>query len=79
MEIKVVGSGCANCKKLYALTKDAVKELGVEAEVLYVTDFQEIMKTGILRTPGLMINGKVKAMGRVPAVKEIKQLIADEQ
>ena len=79
MEIKVVGSGCANCKKLYALTKDAVKELGVEAEVLYVTDLQEIMKTGIMRTPGLMINGKVKSMGRVPAVKEIKQLIADEQ
>ncbi len=79
MEIKVVGSGCANCKKLYAQTKDAVKELGVEAEALYVTDLQEIMKTGIMRTPGLMINGKVKSMGRVPAVKEIKQLIADEQ
>lgn len=79
MEIKVLGSGCANCKKLYALTQDAVKELGVNAEVLYVTDLQEIMKTGIMRMPGMMINGKVKVMGRVPALAEIKRIISDEQ
>lgn len=79
MEIKVLGSGCANCKKLYALTQDAVKELGISAEVVYVTDLQEIMKTGIMRMPGMMINGKVKVMGRVPALKEIKQLISDGQ
>lgn len=78
MEIKVVGSGCANCKKLHSLTQDAVRELGVAADVLYVTDLQEIMKTGIMRMPGLIINGKVKVMGRVPAVREIKQLISDE-
>lgn len=79
MEIKVLGSGCANCKKLYALTQDAVKELGVNAEVLYVTDLQEIMKTGIMRMPGMIVNGKVKVMGRVPALREIKQIIADER
>lgn len=79
MEIKVVGSGCANCKKLLSLTQEAVKELTVQAEVIYVTDLQEIMKTGIMRTPGLIINGKVKVMGRVPSIKEIKQLILDEQ
>lgn len=78
MEIKVLGSGCANCKKLHALTQEAVKELGVQAEVIYVTDLQEIMKTGIMRMPGMIINGKVKVMGRVPSMKEIKQLISDE-
>jgi small redox-active disulfide protein 2 len=78
MEIKVVGSGCASCKKLLSQVKDAVKEMAVEADVIYVTDIAEIMKTGILSTPGLMINGKVKSTGRVPAVKEIKQLISDE-
>jgi small redox-active disulfide protein 2 len=72
MEIKVVGGGCANCKKLLAHTEEAVKELGVKAEIRYVTDMEEIMKTGIMRTPGLMVN-------RVPGVKEIKQIIEDAQ
>lgn len=79
MEIKVFGSGCASCKKLHAFVLEAVKELGVEANVLYETDLAEIMKAGIMRTPGLMMNGKVKVMGRVPSVKELKQLISDEQ
>jgi small redox-active disulfide protein 2 len=79
MEIKVVGPGCANCKKLLAIVRDAVKESEVQAEVVYVTDMQEIMQTGIMRTPGLIINGKVKSMGRVPGIKEVKQLISDEQ
>ncbi len=79
MEIKVVGPGCANCKKLLAITQEAVKELSVQANVIYVTDLQDIMKTGIMRTPGLIINGKVKVMGRVPNINAIKQLILDEQ
>ena len=78
MEIKVLGSGCATCKKLHILTLDALKETGAEADVKYVTDMQEIMKTGIMRMPGLIINGKVKSMGRVPKQKEIKQMILDE-
>ena len=77
MEIKVVGSGCASCKKLLALTKKAVKELEVEADIIYVTDLAEIMATGIMSTPGLMINGVVKSKGRVPKVKEIMQLISE--
>lgn len=77
MEIKVVGGGCANCKKLLAHTEEAVRELGIEADILYVTDMEEIMKTGIMRTPGLMVDGTVKVMGRVPGVKEIVQIIKD--
>jgi small redox-active disulfide protein 2 len=78
MEIKVLGAGCASCKKLHETVQDAVKELNADADILYITDMTEIMKTGIMSTPGLMINGKVKSMGRVPKLKEIKQMISDE-
>lgn len=78
MEIKVFGSGCATCKKLHETAKQAAAESGGGIEVLYITDMKEIMKTGIMRMPGLMINGRMKSMGRVPGVKEIKQMIADE-
>lgn len=78
MEIKVFGSGCATCKKLLETAKQAAAETGTGIDVLYVTDMQEIMKTGIMRMPGLMVNGKMKSMGRVPGVKEIKQMVADE-
>lgn len=78
MEIKVVGSGCKNCKNLLKATEEAVKEAGSDARIIYVTDMADIMATGIMRTPGLIINGKIKVTGRVPAVKEIKQMITDE-
>lgn len=79
MEIKVVGPGCKNCKNLLQATENAVRELGTETPVIYVTDMADIVATGIMRTPGLIINGKIKVMGRVPSVKEIKQMIQDEQ
>ncbi len=78
MEIKVLGAGCTTCKKLLELTMKAVKELNVDANVLYITDMAEIMKAGIMSTPGLIINGKVKSTGRLPKQKEIKQMISDE-
>lgn len=79
MEIKVVGPGCKNCKNLLHATEEAVKELGVDAQILYVTDMAAIVATGIMRTPGLLINGKVKVTGRVPSVKEIRQMIEEER
>ena len=78
MEIKVLGAGCASCKKLLETVQDAVKELNADANILYITDMAEIMQTGIMSTPGLIINGKVKSMGRVPKLKEIKQMISDD-
>lgn len=78
MEIKVVGPGCKNCKNLLQTTETAVKELGVDATIIYVTEMAEIAAAGILRTPGLVINSKIKVMGRVPALKEVKQLIESE-
>ncbi len=79
MVIKVIGSGCRNCKKLLQTTEDAVKELGIDAEILYVTDMDEIVATGILKTPGLMIDGEMKASGRVPKAKEVVQMIKEAQ
>ena len=78
MEIKVVGSGCKNCKNLLNATQEAVRELGSDARIIYVTDMADIIATGIMRTPGLLIDDKIKVTGRVPSVKEIKQLITDE-
>ncbi|MBZ4663187.1 MAG: redox-active disulfide protein 2 [Caloramator sp.] len=78
MQIKILGSGCANCKKLEANAREAIKELGVEAEVIKVEDFKDIMKYGVMRTPAIVINEKVKMFGKVCTVEEIKNYIKDE-
>ncbi len=75
MQIKVLGSGCANCKKLYKLVQDAVKELGRDDEIIYVTDMAEIAMAGVMRTPALIIDGAVRVSGRVPKLDEIKELL----
>ncbi|MFA6791826.1 MAG: thioredoxin family protein [Candidatus Izemoplasmatales bacterium] len=79
MEIKVYGSGCANCKKLLDNVERACRELSFNAKVDYVTDTMEIVNAGLMRTPGLMMNGKIVAYGRVPNVEEIKKLIEANQ
>jgi small redox-active disulfide protein 2 len=71
MNIKVLGSGCANCKKLEAVTQKVVASLGIEAQIDHVTDYAEIMKYPILSTPGLVINEKVVSSGRIPSESEV--------
>lgn len=71
IQIKVLGSGCANCKRLEAITRKVVEELKLEAEIAKVTDFEEIMKYPILSTPGLVVNEKVVSSGRIPGEAEI--------
>lgn len=71
VNIKVLGSGCANCKKLEAAARNVVANLGIEAEIEKVTDYAEIMKWPILSTPGLVINDKLVSAGRIPSEKEI--------
>lgn len=75
MEIKVLGTGCANCKNLEKATAIAVEELKIEAQIIKEEDIVKIMSYGIMKTPGLVIDGKVVMSGRVPSVNEIKGLI----
>ncbi|MGE5328048.1 MAG: thioredoxin family protein [Deltaproteobacteria bacterium] len=78
MIIKILGSGCCNCKKLQAIAEEAVKEMGINAEVEKVEDIPQIMSYGVMRTPAIVINEKVKAFGRIPNKEEIKKYIQDE-
>lgn len=75
MEIKVLGTGCANCKTLEKLVYNAVAELNIAADVQKEEDIQKIISYGIMRTPGLVINGKVVLAGRIPSIKELKEII----
>lgn len=75
MIIKVLGSGCASCKKLEENTKKAVAALGVDATIEKVTDFKDIMAYGVMKTPALVVDEKVKVMGRVPNAEEIQKYL----
>lgn len=75
MIIKVLGTGCANCKKLEANAKDAVSKLGIEATVEKVEDLQDIMAYGVMKTPALVVDEKVKSMGKVLSSDDIVKLI----
>jgi small redox-active disulfide protein 2 len=75
MIVKVLGTGCANCKKLEAHAREAIKELGIEATVEKVEDIQGIMAYGVMKTPALVVDEKVKIMGRVASVADIKALL----
>jgi len=75
MEIKVLGPGCANCKKLHAEAKKAIAQAGQPATLTKVEAMDDIVSFGILRTPGLVIDGKVVASGRVPSAAEIVTMI----
>ncbi|WP_182200611.1 thioredoxin family protein [Paraliobacillus salinarum] len=72
MIIKVLGPGCANCKKLQKNVEVAIKELGLDASIEKVTDFKEITKYGVMSTPALVVNDDVKVAGKVAKVDEIK-------
>lgn len=77
--VKVLGPGCANCKKVEELTREAVANFGVEAQVIKVKDFAEIQKYPILHTPGLVINERLVCSGRIPSAAEISTWLADAQ
>jgi len=74
-KIKILGTGCPKCKALEKVTRQAVEELSLQAEISKVEDIIDIMKYNLMRTPGLVMNEKVILSGRVPTVSEVKKLL----
>lgn len=75
MLIKILGTGCANCKKLEANAKEAVKQLGIDATVEKVENIKDIVSYGVMLTPAMVVDGDVKIVGKVASVEEIKQYL----
>lgn len=76
MDFKILGTGCAKCKKLEDATKAAADALGIQYTIEKVTDLEKIMAFSVMSTPALVVNGEVKVAGRVPSVEDIKKLIS---
>lgn len=74
--IEVLGPGCNNCIRLEKNAREAVSMAGVEAEVVHVTDYRDIMARGIMSTPGLVIDGKVVSAGRIPSAGDIAEWLS---
>lgn len=75
MKIKILGSGCPNCKTLEANARKAVAELGAQAEIVKVTEIDKIIEYGVMSTPAIVVDGEVKAYGRIPDSEEIKKWV----
>jgi len=75
LTIKVLGPGCANCKKLEEIARQAVASLNIESEIIKVTDMQEIIAYDVLQTPGLVINDKLVSSGRIPSPSKVVEWI----
>jgi small redox-active disulfide protein 2 len=76
MKIEILGMGCPKCKKLYENAQAAVKEGGIEMEIVKVEDMAKITEYAVMMTPALVVDGEVKASGRIPAPDEIKKWIS---
>lgn len=77
LNIKVLGPGCANCRKLEEVAREAVALAGVEAQVEKITDTEAILAYDVLKTPGLVINGKLVSSGRIPAAGTVVEWIRE--
>lgn len=79
MIIKILGMGCDSCKKLYRTSEESIRELNIDATIEKIEDIKKIMAYGVMRTPALVINEKVKSYGRIPSKEEIKKYITLEK
>jgi small redox-active disulfide protein 2 len=75
MKIQILGTGCAKCNALTMVTEKAAQALNLPYELEKVTDLKQIMAFGVMTTPALVVDGKVKVSGKVPAVDEIKTML----
>jgi len=75
MKIQILGPGCPKCKKLAQIAEETAKNMGIEYEIEKVTDINDIMKFGVMMTPGLAVDGEVKCVGKVPSAEEIKKVL----
>ena len=75
-KIQILGTGCPKCKKLAENTEAAAKELGIDYELIKVTDINEIMKFGVMMTPALAVDGDVKSVGKVMSTDDIKKVLS---
>ena len=77
MKLEILGTGCPKCKKLTELASEAVKELGITAEIRKVEKINDIMNYGVMVTPALVVDGKVKVAGGIPSKEKIKQWLGE--
>ncbi len=75
-QLLILGLGCAKCSKLYDMTEQAAKELGIPYEINKVSDLKQIMALQVMVTPALVVDGSLKVAGRVPSLNEIKKMLA---
>lgn len=78
-KIQVLGMGCPKCNKLYAAAEAAAKELGIDYEMEKIADINRITDMGVMMTPALAVNGKLKISAKVPTAEELKKMIAEAQ
>ncbi|MFH2055071.1 MAG: thioredoxin family protein [bacterium] len=74
--VKILGPGCPKCQTLLRNTEQAVAELGLECEVEKITDIMQITSFGVMMTPALVVDGEVRAVGKVPSLKELKEILS---
>ena len=77
LTIKVLGSGCANCKRVEQIVRKIITDMGIEAEVVKVTEYADIMAYNVMSTPGLVINEKIVSTGRIPTPAEVTTWLTD--
>ena len=75
-KIQILGTGCPKCRKLAENAEAAAKSVGIEYEIEKVTNINDIMKFGVMMTPALVIDGRVKAVGKVPSLDEVKAMLS---
>jgi small redox-active disulfide protein 2 len=75
LRIKILGAGCSSCERLYEVARRALDSLGVEAELTKITDFPEMMKYGILQTPGLVVTEELVMVGKVPSLGDMTTVL----